>query len=211
MGKMKRDATTRRIAGVILAGGSARRMGGIPKGMLQVGGHLALVERLIVHVVRSGIEEIVIAANDERPYAHLGRAIVPDRRTDAGPLAGIEAALEHLAGRCEAVLCLPCDLPALSSREISALLDAFTAHPGPVLFAETENAARHPLCAVIRSDLHAGISAALDEGARNVGDLWVRLGGSTLYFDDSGSFANLNSPKDVKTWLASHCCSGQAS
>jgi len=199
---MNGELTKYKVAGAFLAGGNARRMGGIPKGMIQAGGHLSLLERLVVHMIRSGLEEIIIVANDKSPYAHIGCAIVADKRMDAGPLAGIEAALEYFAGRYDAVLCLPCDLPALSAKEISALLDAFVAGGRPVVFAETDGSARHPLCAVIRSDLLGSLSAALDRGERGAGDLWRQLGGSAVYFDDPNAFININSPGDLDAWLA---------
>jgi molybdopterin-guanine dinucleotide biosynthesis protein A len=202
---MKEPLTTPQIAGAILAGGNASRMGGIAKGTIRTGDDLSLVERLVVHMVRCGIEQIAIVANDGRPYAHIGCAIIPDKRRDAGPLAGIEAAMAHFADRCDAVLCLPCDMPALSSKEISALLNAFTAGGAPVTFAETEGSARHPLCAVVRADLLDDISAALDRGEFGVGDLWSQLGGSPVHFDDPDAFVNLNNPGDLNAWLAGKC------
>lgn len=201
---MNDAAKEHRLAGVILAGGSARRMGGMSKGMLRAGGGLSVIERLIVHMIRAGIEEIVISANHGRPYTHLGCPVVPDKRTDAGPLAGVEAALAHFAGRYDAVLCLPCDLPALSSREMTLLMAAFGAGDRPVVFAETSGPMLHPLCAVMRTELLESISAALDKGVTGVGALWQRLGGSAVHFDDPGVFTNLNSPDDVDAWLGGH-------
>ncbi len=212
---MKETRTPQRIAGAILAGGKARRMGGIAKGMLGVpnaefcvggplplGGSLSLIERLVVHLMRAGVEEIIIVANDDRPYLRIGCAIVPDGRVDAGPLAGIEAALGYFADRYDAVLCLPCDLPSLSSKEMSALIAAFVDTGGPVIFAETEDGTRHPLCAVVRADLLDGVSAALDRSELAAGDLWDQLGGFTIHFDDPNAFVNLNSPGDLDAWLA---------
>ena len=199
---MKDTRVTQRIAGAILAGGKAQRMGGIAKGMLQAGGPLSLIERLVVHLIRARVEEVIIVANDDRPYTRIGCAIVPDGRIDAGPLAGIEAALGYFAGRYDAVLCLPCDMPSLSWKEMSALISAFVDTGGPLIFAETEDGARHPLCAVVRVDLRDGISAALDRGELTVGDLWPQLGGFAVRFDDPKAFVNLNSPGDLDAWLA---------
>ena len=198
---MKETRITQRIAGAILAGGKAQRMGGIAKGMLPLGGALSLIERLVVHLMRAGVEEIIIAANDDRPYKRIGCSIVPDARIDAGPLAGIEAALGYLADRYDAVLCLPCDMPSLSWREMSALLTAFADTGGPIIFAETEDGARHPLCAVVRTDLLNEISTALDRGERTVSDVWSGLGGFAVHFDDPNAFINLNSPGDLDAWL----------
>ncbi|MCL5281913.1 MAG: molybdenum cofactor guanylyltransferase [Planctomycetes bacterium] len=225
---MKDTRTTQRIAGAILAGGKAQRMGGIPKGMLGVptaegdphrdesrggtqfgvggpfsaGGSLSLIERLVMHLMRAGVQEIIIVANEGHPYTRIGCAIVPDGRIEAGPLAGIEAALGYFAGRYDAVLCLPCDMPSLSWKEVSALMAALADTGGPVVFAETEDGARHPLCAVVRVDLRDGISAALDHAQFAVGDVWSQLGGFALRFDNPNAFVNLNSPGDVDAWLA---------
>ncbi len=194
--------TTHRIAGAILAGGNASRMGGIAKGAIRPGGDMSLVERLVIHMLRCDIEQIVIVANDGAPYTHIGCDIIPDRRLGAGPLAGIEAALAHFADSYYAVLCLPCDLPAISSTEMSALLSAFVASGGPVTFAQTENSASHPLCAVVCTDLLADVSAALDKGALGVGDLWAQIRGSCVRFENAAAFINLNSPGDLTAWLA---------
>jgi molybdopterin-guanine dinucleotide biosynthesis protein A len=199
---MKDARTTYRIAGAVLAGGKACRMGGVAKGMLQADGSLSLIERLVVHMMRCGVDEIIIAANDERPYTRIGCAVVPDQRNDAGPLAGIEVALAHLAGRYDAVLCLPCDLPSVSWKEMSVLLSAFADGSGPVVFARTQDRARHPLCAVVSTDLLERVSAALDQGELGVGNLWLQLGGAAVPFDNPNAFVNLNSPDDLDSWLA---------
>jgi molybdopterin-guanine dinucleotide biosynthesis protein A len=199
---MKDTRMTHRIAGAILAGGKARRMGGIAKGMLRANGHLSLIERLVVHMMRSGVDEIIIAANDERPYTRIGCAVVPDQRTDAGPLAGIEAALQYFAGRYDAVLCLPCDLPSVSWKEMSALISAFADGSGPVVFARTQDSESHPLCAVVQTDVLDRISAALDQDERGVHDLWRQLESTAVHFDNPKAFVNLNSLDDVDAWLA---------
>ncbi len=212
---MKEMRTTQRIAGAILAGGKAQRMGGIAKGMLGVpnaricvggplpaGGSPSLIERLVVHIMRAGVDEIIIVANDDRPYMRVGCAVVPDGRADAGPLAGVEAALGYFADRYDAVLCLPCDMPSLSWKEMSALIAAFIDNGGPVVFAQTQDSDRHPLCAVVRVDLLDTVSAALDRGDLAVGGLWDQVGGSPTHFDNPDAFVNLNSPGDLDVWLA---------
>ena len=199
---MKHELTKYKIAGAILAGGKARRMGGLAKGMLPADGRLSLVERLIVHMMRCGVDEIILMANDERPYMRIGCAVVPGQRTDAGPLAGIEAALQYFAGRYDAVLCLPCDLPSLSSEEISALITAFADTGGPVVFAQTQGSENHPLCAVVRTDLLDRVSAALNRDERGVHDLWRQFGGAAVPFNNANAFVNLNCPDDWEAWLA---------
>ncbi len=197
---MKSNATTRSIAGAILAGGKSRRMKGFPKGILQVRNDLSIVEHLVRQIVCSGIQEIVLVANDRDAYERLGLRIIRDKRVGFGPLAGVEAALAHFTGHYEAVLCLPCDMPALSSREISVLVEAFSTTPAPVAFAKTDEGRIHPLCAVVACGLLTQVSAAIDTGALCVDGLWQQLGGHGVCFSSSDAFCNLNTLDDFSQW-----------
>jgi len=192
-----------RIAGAILAGGKARRLGGIVKGTLEVDPGVTIVQRLIGEFSRAGIEEVVIATGDPGPYLRYGREIVADIRPCMGPLGGIEAALEHLAGRCDAVLFLPCDLPRIGADEMSALRTAFAAGPARVVFAESGDFFGHALCSVVHIAVLPEVSAALDRGERRVRDLWRRLGALGVPFDDESRFLNINEPEDLNRWQAS--------
>jgi len=193
-----------RISGAILAGGRARRLGGIAKGTIEVERGVSIVQRLIGEFSRAGIEEVVMATNDPGPYLRYGRQIVTDIRPGMGPLGGVEAALGYLAGRCDAVLFLPCDLPRIGSNEISVLCAAFAAGPARVVFAESGVFFAHALCSVVHIAVLPEVSAALDQGERRVRDLWRRLGAQGVRFDDESLFLNINEPEDLSRWQASH-------
>jgi len=188
------------IKGAILAGGRARRMGGVPKGTLRRHGGPSVLEHLLAQTGNAGIEETVIVANEPHAYGFLPCEIIPDTRQNMGPVAGIEAALQHFGDRCDAVLFLPCDLPEISANEIAQLTDAFEGSEAPVVFAETVDGCRHHLCAVVATSLHARVSAAIDTGMLRVGTLWDRLGGTAVVSNNIESFINLNNPRDVESW-----------
>src|SRR5262245_49607248 len=81
------------ITGVILAGGQSRRMGGVAKGLLALGGRPVLanvIERLAPQVGR-----MVINANgDPERFAGFGLPVVADTMADyPGPLAGVLAGM----------------------------------------------------------------------------------------------------------------------
>jgi molybdenum cofactor guanylyltransferase len=83
--------------GVILAGGLARRMGGIDKPLLEVGGR-----SLLAHVAErlgAQCEGLIINANgDPSRFAGMGLPVVADSVSGyLGPLAGILAALEWVS------------------------------------------------------------------------------------------------------------------
>ena len=188
-------ATPRRCA-AILAGGQAARYGGLAKGLLSAPGQRSLIARLIGVVTSFGVCETAIFATDAAPYAHLGLEVVPDRRPGLGPIAGIETALGHFGGRCEAVLLLPCDMPAITERELRALWAAFQKSKAPVALAQTPDGGWHPLCAIARADLGLAVSKAIDEGVRSVQQLWRLVGAVPVHFDDAAPFANINTPED---------------
>ena len=84
---------SQKITGVILAGGLGRRMGGIDKGLQELRGRPMIdwvIERFAPQV-----DELLINANQNvERYAAYGHRVVPDQIPDnAGPLAGLHAAL----------------------------------------------------------------------------------------------------------------------
>ena len=87
------------IAGVILAGGLARRMGGGDKALLRLGGE-TLLARVIARI-KPQVGEMVLNANgDPARFAEFGLPVVADTVEGfAGPLAGILAGMRWAAAR----------------------------------------------------------------------------------------------------------------
>lgn len=85
------------IAGIVLAGGLARRMGGGDKGLRLVRGR-PILERVIDRA-RPQVAALALSANgDAERFAALGLPIVPDDVPgNPGPLAGILAGMEWAA------------------------------------------------------------------------------------------------------------------
>ena len=190
-----------KFAAAILAGGKASRYGGTTKGLLEVAPGVTIARRLIGEVISSGVEEIAILANDSQAYQQFGLPVIPDLRQGVGPLGGVEAALDHYEGRCEAVVFLPCDLPGIGSSEIEALLAAYQAGDSQIVYAKTERFFSEPLCAVVHNDLRGAVSSAIDQGHRKVRQVWRELGAQPVHFDDARPFFNVNTPEDMADWL----------
>jgi molybdopterin-guanine dinucleotide biosynthesis protein A len=101
------------LTGVILAGGSSRRMGGDNKSLLMLGGE-TLIERQ-VRIMRTVCNEIIIVTNTPRSYLRKvdeSVRIITDYIPSKGPLSGIHAGLT-LAQNQEAWI-VGCDMPFLS-------------------------------------------------------------------------------------------------
>ena len=156
--------------------------------------------RLLAAFGTAGIEPVFLVANDPVPYARFGCPIVADRRSGMGPLAGIEAALLHVADPCEALVVAPCDLPGLSAVELGALVEAYSAGGGPVVVAQAPDGKWQPLCAVLAREVLSEIGRALDRGQCGVQRLWRDLGARSVRCDRQSAFFNVNTPSDLACW-----------
>ena len=87
------------VAGVILAGGLARRMGGGDKALLELAGRPLLAH--VIERLAPQVDELVLNANgDPARFAQFGLPVVPDTVEGfAGPLAGVLAGMRWAAAR----------------------------------------------------------------------------------------------------------------
>ena len=194
-----RDRACRRpapIVGVILAGGRARRFGGIDKGLVEVSGR-PMVEWL-VEALRPQVDSLLINANrNEARYRATGVRVIGDRLPDfQGPLAGMAAAMSGVpAGG--AILTVPCDSPlpppTLADRLQAALTDA-----GADLAVAHDGERVQFVHALIRADLCESLDAFLAAGERRV-ELWYARHRLAIadFSDCRRHFLNLNRLEDL--------------
>jgi hypothetical protein len=122
---------------------------------------------------------------------------IPDLRPGIGPIGGIEAGLEHFRGEHDAALFVPCDLPGITRQEISRLISKFNESGAQVVYAQDGLFVSHPLCAIVHSGLLTVIRGLVAEGHRKVADMWARLGGAAVRFEDAAPFYNVNASADL--------------
>lgn len=125
---------------------------------------------------------------------------VSDRRPDAGPLAGIEAALQ--ASRHDVVVAVACDMPLVRPalvRAIAAACDGYDVAM-PRLFEREQ-----PLLAAYRRSCLAVVGELLAEGDGHIRAILPRLRSRRLeradlvaYDEDLVSFTNINYPEDLE-------------
>lgn len=183
------------LTGIILAGGRARRMGGIDKGLFELNGR-PMVE-WIIERLSPQVDSIIINANrNHEHYGRYGYPVVADDYGDfEGPLAGFAAVMPYAAGG--ALITVPCDSPSpppdLAQRLVTALArqgaDLAVAHDGDRL---------QPVHALLPASLLGSLRAYLAGGDRRV-DLWYsRHKMATADFSDCReAFLNLNRPEDM--------------
>lgn len=190
------------IAGIVLAGGRATRMGGGDKGLLKVGG-----KRLIDHVLdrlTPQVGAVAINANgDPARLSEFGLPVLPDSLPGhPGPLAGVLAGLDWAAEQgADAIVTAAADTPFFP-RDLAARLAAHAGPSGLCLAGspdQTGKLRRHPTFGLWPVALRDDLRAALTGGLRKI-VLWTDgLGAGLAAFDSApfDPFFNVNTPQDI--------------
>ena len=173
----------------LLAGGAGSRLGGADKAWLQRGG-IPQVLRLAKRLSGETASVLVSANRDLPRYTEAGLTAIPDRLTDVGPIAGLDA----LANACTTpwLLTVPVDLVDVND----CLLRSLVAAGGEGAFAIDDDGAQ-PLVALWRVEaLRTALSQALAANEIAVHALQARMGMTGVRFAGF-RFGNLNTPADL--------------
>lgn len=201
----KTDTATRvQVTGAIIAGGTGRRMG-VDKRSLLVEG-IPLLHR-VASVLSAVSDELLVACRRDSPpspalWRPLGARLVFDRLAEAGPLAGVEAALAASEG--ELVLVAACDMPWLAPDVLRLLLDEALRHPEADAVALRTGRGPEPLLCVYRRQVLPTVTRLLDGGERRMHALLAAISvrevapSAWQVADPGGRTAvNLNMPADL--------------
>jgi len=188
-------------AGVILAGGLARRMGGGDKALLPVAGRPLLAH--IIDRLRPQVTEIALNANgDPARFAEFGLPVIPDTVEGfAGPLAGVLAGMRWAAERGHShIVSAAGDTPFFPTDLVARLYAA--KGDQPISMAATEDPERglseHPTFALWPVDLADDLEYALTEGNMRKVIVWTsRHGCARAVFEGNLPFFNVNTPEDL--------------
>jgi len=189
-----------RIAGVILAGGGARRMGGGDKCLSLLGGQPLL--SYVINSMAPQVEELILNANGEGDrFEQFGISLVSDSFTClAGPLAGILAGMEWLQAHRPGVglmVSVPADGPFVPRDLVARLL---AAKESARISCARSGGRRHPPIALWDVSLAEDLRRAMeDEEIRKI-DRWTARY-PVLHVDWSNEpfdpFFNVNHPEDL--------------
>ncbi|WP_207478346.1 molybdenum cofactor guanylyltransferase MobA [Arenibaculum pallidiluteum] len=190
------------IAGVLLAGGLSRRMGGGDKTLRPLGGRAVL--DWVLERARGQVGPLAINANgDPARFAAYGLPVIPDVVPGfAGPLAGVLTGLDWAASHApgvEWVASFATDAPFIPRDLVARLLGA-VAEDGADLACAASGGQQHPVFGLwpvrLRLDLRR---AMLEDGIRKV-DVWTarhRLAVAEFGTDPIDPFFNANRPDDL--------------
>ena len=182
------------ITGVILAGGRARRMGGIDKGLILLNG-----KPMVVHVIaalRAEIDNLLINANRNlEQYAAFGYPVIPDIMDGyLGPLAGIASGMR--AASSQYIVTAPCDSPLVANNLVRRLYATLTREGADISVAHDGERA-HPVFAMMRRDLLPNLIDYLNAGERKIDRWYAQHRLAVAYFrDQPEAFRNVNSPEE---------------
>ena len=189
-----------RVAGLILAGGRSRRMGGGDKFMLELDGR-PLITR-VVERLRSQVEFLAISANgDPERLRNFSLKVLPDETPSRGPLSGLRAGLDwaqsigatHLVTAAADSPFLPPDLVQALCAGMNDKHCALAASGGRT----------HPTFGAWRTDVLSELDAFFGEQtADRVLDFARRCGAAIVDFasgSDGDPFFNVNTPEDLQT------------
>jgi molybdopterin-guanine dinucleotide biosynthesis protein A len=187
-------------AGVLLAGGLSRRMGGGDKCLRVLAGRPILAH--IIERVRPQVDRLVLNANgDPRRFAPFELPVIADSVPEfAGPLAGVLAGLDWAADEgCLDVASFPTDAPFLPHDLVDRLRSAMMA-AGADMACAASGGQHHPVAGLWPVRLRVALRRALvEEGIRKV-DIWTsRYKLAVAEFPDApvDPFFNANRPEDL--------------
>jgi molybdenum cofactor guanylyltransferase len=194
--------------GVLFAGGLSRRMGGIEKALMPLGGR-----PMIAHVIerlRPQVDGLIVNANgDPARFDAFGLPVVPDLTDDfAGPLAGLLAGMEWVRKNrpdTGQVVTAACDTPFFPA-DLVARLSAAAEAAGADIAMASSGGQSHFVFALWPVALAGDLAGYLGEGRRKVQD-WIErhshtvvpfspreIGGAAV-----DPFFNVNTPDDLAT------------
>ncbi len=186
------------VTGVILAGGKARRMGGVDKGLININGKAMI--QYVLDTMKPQVHEILINANrNVSEYEKFGYLVVSDQlKNFQGPLAGIAASMAM--AKTKYICTCPCDGPLIAKNLVSQLFSTLSEDNDIKIAVAHDGKRMQPVYALIDCELYTSLLDYLMTGERKL-DLWyAQHNFKTVDFSDKQDcFINVNTPEDQLT------------
>lgn len=186
-----------KITGLILAGGRARRMGNVDKGLVDFNGK-PMIEHCI-EKLQPQVDQLIISANRNiEQYSQYNYSVLEDNVGEyEGPLAGLLRALENSKGT--PVLIVPCDAPLFPADLASRLLESY--EEGKTAAVIPHDGSRlQTLFGLYAADTISSLREYLESGQRKV-ETWVTSLPLVVvdFSEHRENFININTENDLRT------------
>ena len=188
------------VAGVILAGGRSRRMGGGDKALSDLAGE-PLIDRVVSRLAPQVPVLAVNANGDPSRFAHLRLPVLRDTLDGhQGPLAGVLAGLRwaQLLSR-SLVVTVPADTPFVPKNLVTQLMARIESADVAVA---SSRGVDHPTVALWRAAQADDLEAWLRDADRRAVRAWIATRSSAMvaFGDGDGGdpFFNVNTPADLE-------------
>lgn len=181
---------------IILAGGSAKRMGR-DKRFLAIGSE-KLLERQVRFLQRY-FEDVLVSANDPEALQHLGVPVIPDENPGQGPLGGLTSALATTHSEYNFVVAV--DIPDIDMKLVEKMrmkLDDVSA-----VIPVTVDGNQEPLFAFYSKHCVPIFRSAMKEGERAIHRALEKCPVYYFPIKQALGLKNLNSPSDYEKYLKS--------
>lgn len=184
-----------KVAGVILAGGRARRMNNQDKGLVNFKGR-PMVSYAIA-ALAPVVDCVFINANRNiDQYRQFGWPVISDQ-TDSfdGPLAGVLTAMIH--ADADVLVVIPCDSPLIKTEHLQKLLLARAENNADIAVA-FDGIRMHPVFLAIKTTLQSSLQDYLADGQRKVAGWlaqqnWVQVD----FSNEPEIFININTMTEL--------------
>lgn len=184
------------ITALILAGGEARRMGGIDKGLITLN-NKPLIE-YVINSLETQVDKIIINANRNiEEYKKYNLDVVEDMQQGFhGPLAGMLTGLHHC--HTDYLLCVPCDSPFCPNDIAERLYQSVEENNSDIAVVD-DGKRIHPVFNLIKKELISSLSVFLQSGQRKI-DRWFEEHKYVKcdFSDKPKAFLNINSLEELK-------------
>jgi len=184
-----------KVAGVILAGGRARRMNNQDKGLVNFNGRPMVSYAIAALAPVVGCVFINANRNIDQ-YRQFGWPVISDQ-TDSfdGPLAGILTAMIH--ADADVLVVIPCDSPLIKTEHLQKLLLARAEHNADVAVA-FDGTRLHPVFLAIKTALQTSLQEYLADGQRKV-EVWLAQQNLVRvdFSNETEIFSNINTMTEL--------------
>ncbi len=186
------------ISGVILAGGTNRRLNGITKANIIIDGK-TIISRIIDTITDIFGEIIIVTNTPEEFKKYSGCKLVSDQFIKVGPLGGIHSALK--ASSNDVIFVFAGDMPLLNKDLIISQIDYYSNHKCDILIPRIDKYIE-PLHSIYNKTITENLEEylkgknnfAVHEFFKRADVFYQQLEGTK---ETKDAFININTPADI--------------